>query len=157
MQSENPAQGFSLFEKRTRFQKRPRELKCACAHFSGRKCRVRFFALLRFSARKTAFFGSSFSSAQRFGFHFLGKYCDQTPWIFPKISRKKKKKVRLANWKCEKSSRLISNFAWPNTFQLEFVFRFFNLTCSLSSISSSFFQFASSSCYILYIISKPIV
>ena len=34
---------------------------CAHAHFEGRKCRVRFFAFLHFPARKTAFFGSSFS------------------------------------------------------------------------------------------------
>ena len=61
MQRENPAQGFSLFEKRTRFQKRPRvRIRVRTRAFEGRKCRVRFFALLRFSARKTAFFGSSF-------------------------------------------------------------------------------------------------
>ena len=40
MQRENPAQGFSLFEKRTRFQKRPRvrilkaeNAACAFLHF----------------------------------------------------------------------------------------------------------------------------
>ena len=40
MQRENPAQGFSLFEKRTRFQKRPRELERVCART---RARVRIF------------------------------------------------------------------------------------------------------------------
>ncbi len=68
MERENPAQGFSLFEKRTssfpKASARTRARVCsnssACAHFSVQKCRVRFFAFLRFSAGKTAFFGSSF-------------------------------------------------------------------------------------------------
>ena len=67
---------------------------CAHAHFEGRKCRVRFFALLRFSARKTAFFGSSFCS------NIL------------KINLFISKKVVLLNWKCEKSSRLIFIFVF---------------------------------------------
>ena len=73
MQRENPAQGFSLFEKRTRFQKRPRELECA---FFWPKMPRALFCTFAFFRAENGLFRIEFSGLSRFCFSFFKGKCD---------------------------------------------------------------------------------